>query len=79
MVNVNKNKRILSLVMLGAVALIWGLGFVLADELLADGFAPVPGLQNAIRFGRRSWIHSDSMQRKHWAFGRARIFTQLHD
>ncbi|MBR2985586.1 MAG: DMT family transporter, partial [Clostridia bacterium] len=49
--NVNKNKRILSLVMLGAVALIWGLGFVLADELLADGFAPVPGLQNAIRFG----------------------------
>ena len=51
MVNVNEKKRILSLVMLSAVALIWGIGFVLADELLADGFAPVPGLQNAIRFG----------------------------
>lgn len=51
MVNVNEKKRILSLVMLGVVALVWGLGFVLSDELLADGFAPVPGLQNAIRFG----------------------------
>ena len=51
MVNVNVKKRILSLVMLGVVALVWGIGFVLADELLADGFAPVPGLQNAIRFG----------------------------
>ena len=51
MVNVNVKKRIISLVMLGAVALIWGLGFVLADELLVDGFAPVPGLQNALRFG----------------------------
>ena len=51
MVNVNVKKRIISLVMLSAVALIWGLGFVLADELLVDGFAPVPGLQNALRFG----------------------------
>ena len=51
MVKTNEKKRILSLVMLSAVALIWGIGFVLADELLADGFAPVPGLQNAIRFG----------------------------
>ena len=51
MVNTDKNKRILSLVMLIVVALVWGIGFVLADELLADGFAPVPGLQNAIRFG----------------------------
>ena len=51
MVNSNNQKRILSLVMLGAVALIWGVGFVLADELLASGFAPVPGLQNALRFG----------------------------
>ena len=50
MVNTDKNKRILSLVMLIAVALVWGIGFVLADELLADGFAPVPGLQNALRF-----------------------------
>ena len=51
MVNVNVKKRIISLVMLGVVALVWGLGFVLADELLVDGFAPVPGLQNALRFG----------------------------
>ncbi len=50
MVKSNKKNRILSLVMLSAVALIWGIGFVLADELLADGFAPVPGLQNALRF-----------------------------
>lgn len=37
--------------MLGAVALIWGAGFVLADSLLLDGFASTPGLQNALRFG----------------------------
>ena len=51
MVKQNSQKRILSLVMLSAVALIWGVGFVLADQLLVDGFAPVPGLQNALRFG----------------------------
>lgn len=50
MVKTNEEKRILSLVMLIIVALVWGIGFVLADELLADGFAPVPGLQNALRF-----------------------------
>lgn len=37
--------------MLCAVAVIWGAGFVLADALLADGFAVTPGLQNAFRFG----------------------------
>ena len=37
--------------MLSAVALIWGAGFVLTDSLLLDGFAPAPGLLNALRFG----------------------------
>ena len=37
--------------MLSAVALIWGVGFVLTDSLLVDGFALAPGLQNALRFG----------------------------
>ncbi len=51
MVKEKNQKRILSLVMLGLVALIWGAGFVLADDLLTCGFAPTPGLQNALRFG----------------------------
>ena len=56
MVNTDKNKRILSLVMLIVVALVWGIGFVLADELLTFGFAQVPGLQNALRFGIGSFL-----------------------
>ena len=51
MVNTDKNKRILSLVMLGAIAFVWGIGFVFADELLTIGFSQAPGLQNALRFG----------------------------
>ncbi len=50
MVNVNKKNRITSLVMLGAIAFVWGIGFVFADELLTIGFAQAPGLQNALRF-----------------------------
>lgn len=51
MVTNNNQKRTVSIVMLCAVAVIWGAGFVLADALLADGFAVTPGLQNAFRFG----------------------------
>ncbi len=47
----NNQKRTISIVMLCAVALIWGAGFVLADSLLVDGFAVTPGLQNSLRFG----------------------------
>lgn len=36
--------------MLASVALIWGAGFVLTDQLLTAGFAATPGLQNALRF-----------------------------
>lgn len=50
MVTNNNQKRTISIVMLCAVALVWGAGFVLADSLLADGFASTPGLQNAFRF-----------------------------
>lgn len=50
MVTNNNQKRTLSIVMLCAVALVWGAGFVLADSLLADGFVATPGLQNALRF-----------------------------
>lgn len=51
MVTNNNQKRTISIVMLCAVAVIWGAGFVLADALLADGFAVTLGLQNAFRFG----------------------------
>ena len=51
MVNANGQKRILSLVLLAFVAVVWGVGFVLTDLLLSDGFASAPGLQNAMRFG----------------------------
>lgn len=50
MVISNNQKRTLSIVMLCAVALVWGAGFVLTDSLLADGFAVAPELQNALRF-----------------------------
>ncbi len=51
MVTNTNQKRTISIVMLCAVAVIWGAGFVLADSLLTDGFAATPGLQNAFRFG----------------------------
>ena len=46
----NNQKRILSLLMLSATAVVWGVGFVFTDQLLLLGFAKTPGLQNAFRF-----------------------------
>lgn len=44
------DKRILSLCMLFATALIWGAGFVLTDQLLTSSFNATPALLNTIRF-----------------------------
>lgn len=47
----NKQQHILGLLLLSAVAIVWGAGFVLNSQLLKATFGETPGLLNALRFG----------------------------
>ena len=46
-----KKQHLTGLLMLGAVAILWGAGFVLNAQLVGTTFAETPSLLNAVRFG----------------------------